>query len=375
MSRILFLTTAHKHDDDRIFYHQAKSLQSQGNLVKVSSLSSNYVGTIDHIEIEAYPIIDHSNSEKMQKLVDICKAYQPDCIICSEPLAVIAARKYAKQKKTSIIYDVTEWYPSYRMVDVFPKLTQPFHWLKFFIIQLYAGFSSNAFIFGEASKQFPLTFFFPFKKKMLLPYYPDDNYITNSVKALDPNKITLCYTGRISREDGIVNFFNAIEKLQQKTSTKIEILIVGKPKRPSDEQLFLNLINRIPKDLITIKKPVDFRSFSEAFSEADICFDLRDNNKEYTNSLPIKLFYYIASGKPIIYTKLKALAKHMKISDFGYTVNPEDAETIADIVLQYINNPDLYYQHAKSARKAYEEQYNWSAIKDSFNNFVNKAID
>lgn len=374
MAKILFLTTAHKHDDDRIFYHQAQALKSRDNQVKISSLNSTYLGTIDGIHIESYSILDQSHSEKLKKLIDICENYQPDCIICSEPLPVIAARRYSKKTKSKIIYDVTEWYPSYRMVDVFPKLTRPFHWLKFFMIQLFAGFSSNAFIFGEASKQFPLTFFFPFKKKILLPYYPDDIYIRNNIKTLDSNKIILCYTGRISREDGIVNFFNAITELHKKTSVKIEILIVGKAKRLSDESLFLDLIKTIPKDNIIIKKPVDFRSFSESFSEADICFDLRENNKEYTNSLPIKLFYYIASGKPVIYTQLKALEKHMKVSDFGFTVNPEDAEAIADIIVNYIQNPDLYNRHAQTAREAYEAQYNWESIKNSFSNFINKAL-
>ncbi len=64
MPRILFLTTAHRYNDDRIFYHQAKELKSCGYEIKICSLSSEYQGTIDGIAIESYAILDQSSDEK-----------------------------------------------------------------------------------------------------------------------------------------------------------------------------------------------------------------------------------------------------------------------------------------------------------------------
>uniref|UniRef100_A0AAU6WQI7 Glycosyltransferase subfamily 4-like N-terminal domain-containing protein n=1 Tax=Chryseobacterium endophyticum TaxID=1854762 RepID=A0AAU6WQI7_9FLAO len=68
MPKILFLTTAHRHDDDRIFYHQAKALKNEGYQVKICSLSSDFQGTTDGIEIESYPVLDKSTEEKKQFL-------------------------------------------------------------------------------------------------------------------------------------------------------------------------------------------------------------------------------------------------------------------------------------------------------------------
>jgi len=182
LKKILFLTTAHRYDDDRIFYHQAKSLKDQGFEVEICSLCSDFNGNIDGIEIKAFPVLHESTKHKTDIFLKICAEFQPDCIICSEPLAVISAKKFSKKKKINIVYDITEWYPSFRMLQPYSFFVRFFQAVKFFLIQLYAGFCSTHFIFGEESKKFPLAYVFPFKKKLMLPYYPDEMYIEKNQK-------------------------------------------------------------------------------------------------------------------------------------------------------------------------------------------------
>ncbi|RKS96799.1 glycosyltransferase [Chryseobacterium defluvii] len=375
MSKILFLTTSHSYNDDRIFYHQAKELESQGYKVKICSLYADFQGMIDGIEVEAYGILDHSIKEKHKKLQEVCDHFQPDCIICSEPLTVVAAKKIKREKKISIIYDITEWYPSMRMVEKYPSYLKPFHAVKFFLIQLYAGYLSTHFIFGENTKKFPLAYVFPFKKSILLPYFPDDRYIHPHIKKLEPDKITLCYTGQMSKEKGIGNFFEAIACLRQKRpQLQVEILLIGGTRTEKDTFYFSNLLNQYNWDNIRIEKAASFETFTQAYASADICFDLRELNYENDHCLPIKIFYYAASGKPVIYTNLKATREHVDVSKFGFLVNPVDSEAIADIIWQYINTPELYDKHAQNAREEYEKKYNWGIIRDIFVDFVTKTL-
>ena len=375
MSRILFLTTAHRYDDDRIFYHQARALQNEGNEVKICSLSSEFQGNIDGIEIESYSVLEKSTEEKTKVFERVCDSFQPDSIICSEPLAVIAAKKLRKNKKISIIYDITEWYPSMRMVENFSFPLNVIHAFKFFLIQLYAGFISTHYIFGEKTKKFPLAYFFPFKKSIVLPYYPDNIYIHQSIKTLEPNKITLCYTGQFSEEKGIGNFFAAVDRLRKKKpELEISILLIGGSRREKDEKYFSELIKKYEFENIKIGRSTSFETFTQAYADADICFDLRTVNYENHHCLPIKIFYYAASGKPVIYTDLKATREHVDVAKFGFLVDPENSDVIADNILLYIDNPELYSDHAKNARLVYEQKYNWNVIKDSFINFIKKSI-
>jgi glycosyltransferase involved in cell wall biosynthesis len=305
----------------------------------------------------------------------VLNSFQPDSVICSEPLAVIAAKKFKKKKKISIIYDITEWYPSIRMVENYSFPLNIIHAVKFFLIQLYAGFISTHYIFGEDTKKFPMAYFFPFKKSIVSPYYPDDTYIHQNIKKLKPNKITLCYTGQFSEEKGIGNFFEAIDNLRKKKpELEISILLIGGSRKEKDEKYFSELVKKYQFENIKIGKSTSFETFTEAYADADICFDLRTINYENHHCLPIKIFYYAASGKPVIYTDLKATRQHLDVSKLGFLVDPENSDAIANNILQYIENPELYSDHAHNARKAYEEKYNWNVIKDPFVDFIKNSV-
>ncbi|MEJ5052182.1 glycosyltransferase [Chryseobacterium culicis] len=376
MPKVLFLTTSHSYNDDRIFYHQAKALRDNGYEVKICSLHAEYKGFIDGIEIESYAVLEESIDHKMQTFRKVCNDFQPQCIICSEPLAIVAVRNFVKENKISCIYDVTEWYPSLSMLQKYRFPAKIFQTVKFSLIQLCAGFLSTHFIFGETTKKFPLAYFFGFKKQMILPYYPDSIYIKESIKQLDTDTITLCYTGQISKDKGIENFFSTIDKLRQKMPTlHIRILIIGSTVDGDDEIYFSALLKQYSFDHIEIRKPTAFERFTESLAEADICFDLREINFENNHSLPIKLFYFMGAGKPVIYSDLKGIRKHLGILSFGSLVDPHHAEFISEIIINYIRNPESYHAHALNARKEFKEQYNWDRIKVSFVDFVKRSID
>lgn len=375
MAKILFLTTAHQYNDDRIFYHQAKSLQEEGHSVKISSLSSYFTGKIEDIEIESYDILKKSTAEKKQIFHKIIQQFQPDCIIASEPLAVIAAKNYSKKNKYKLIYDVTEWYPSRRMVLDFSVFARPFQWIKFFLIQLYAGLVSDSFIFGEPAKQFPLANLFPFKKKLLLPYFPDKKFIHQQINRLDKDRINLCYTGTFSEEKGIGNFFNAVDKLKsKKPELNVSILLIGNSKKEEDAEYFSSLVKKYRFENLEIRPHVSFDQFTKNFADADILFDLREKNFENDRCLPIKIFYYAAAGKPVIYTDLDATRNFVDVPRFGFLVNPSDAEYISDIIIKYVENPELYEEHARNAVELYEEKYSWNSVRNSFVKFVENSL-
>lgn len=376
MPKVLFLTTSHSYNDDRIFYHQAKALRDNGYEVKICSLYAEYKGCIDGIEIESFAILEESIETKMETFRKVCVAFHPDCIIGSEPLAIVAVKKFVKEHKISCIYDVTEWYPSMSMLQKYGFPAAIFQAIKFSLIQLYAGFLSTHFIFGETTKKFPLAYFFGLKKQIVVPYYPDSLYIKESIKQFDPEVVTLCYTGQISKDKGIENFFNAIDQLRQKLpALHISILIIGSTVQESDQLYFSSLLKKYSFEDIEIRKPTSFEQFTEAFADADLCFDLREINFENNHSLPIKLFYFMGAGKPVIYSNLKGIRKHMGALSFGSLVEPHNAEAISDVIINYIRNPEWYHSHALNARKEFKEKYNWELIKDSFVDFVKKSID
>ena len=152
---VAFSLMVHTTADERVSFQEAKTFQYAGAVV---SIFSTY-------------FMDVERDEKMEWLKMSLMDANPDVIICDTPLAVKVAyevkKAYKKEGKSiSVIYDVTEWYPSkknLRNQSFFTKI------LKFFtlsVLSFLAGVWSDAFIFGEYYKSVPFRWLFPWKKHL-----------------------------------------------------------------------------------------------------------------------------------------------------------------------------------------------------------------
>jgi glycosyltransferase involved in cell wall biosynthesis len=108
-----------------------------------------------------------------------------------------------------------------------------------------------------------------------------------------------------------------------------------------------------------------FDQFCQQIIKYDLFLDLRDIDFENTRCLPIKLFYYLACGRPSIYSNLSAIKKGIpEITQCTKLVN-NHAEAI-DALKDYIYNKSLYQAHCNNALHWAKEKYNWERIKHHF---------
>ena len=126
--KVLFLQTAHRVDDDRIRFHQRVSLEERGHRCFFASRIA---------EVKEFP----------------------DLVICDPPLAVWRAG-HAYGRKTPIVYDITEWYPSKKNLRNVQAVVKPFKFCALLFASWMAGCIADRFIFGEYYKAKPFRFFF-----------------------------------------------------------------------------------------------------------------------------------------------------------------------------------------------------------------------
>lgn len=371
---VAFLTSTHSPFDDRIFYHQAKSLAKTFKVVIISS-TENIRTAIANIAV----VSDNSHASDKKKKVESFKQslmqFNPELIICSEPLPIIAALKYKKatHKKVKIIYDVTEWYPSKKNLEGLSAFQGFIAFFKLLLVNLYASARCNGFIFGEHYKSLPYRFLFGCKKWEMVSYYPDMKYINYQESKLNPGKICLGYSGKISVEKGIRNFFAVATALKRKRpEIAVKLKIIGWCLNQTEKNTFDKLCKEAENIEIEILGKQDFETFSDQLHDIDILFDLRKLDFENNRCLAIKVFYYAACGKPVVYSRLKAIKREIDVNKFGYFVDPTDSEKMSDHVVNYIENPDLYQQHSQMARKLAEEKYHWGIIEPQFIEFISK---
>ena len=80
-NKIVFLNTWHKSDDDRVYYHQAKSLANHGFEIQIISTKENCFKKLDNININSFDDSHLSRNEKTEKITDYLTLFSPAIIL------------------------------------------------------------------------------------------------------------------------------------------------------------------------------------------------------------------------------------------------------------------------------------------------------
>jgi len=369
---ISFITSGHDPFDDRIFYHMASSLAIRNNTVTIISGCENKSGIVNGIRLSCFEGFKLSKRQKITEFINRLKEAHPEIIICSEPLPVYAASRYRKKwhPDSKIIYDITEWYPSKKNLCIYNKFVKWAHLIKLSVFNLWISAFADAFIFGESYKSRPYRILFPRKPFIFIPYYPDLKYIERLSPELQPDKLRLSFSGKLTDDKGYGNFISLVINLAELyPDITIEVKIIGWPDvcEKNNSKAEMPLKKNISA---TYYSKQSFIEYLNLIKDTDIFIDLRNDDFENSHSLPIKLFYYAAFERPVIISDLKAIKKEIDISSFGYLVNPSDIKVISKIIRNYISDKNKYLNHCKSARKTIENTYQWDLVEPYFYNFL-----
>lgn len=313
---VRFIQTAHHEGDDRVTYHQMPALRKAGYDVAWTEEACDYA-------------------------------------ICDTPKAVLKARK-ARAK--TIIYDVTEWYPSKK--NLRGKTWSKIPWaIAMTALNLVAGCVADRFIFGEEDKARPFRRLFPWKRYAYLPYYPSQAYIcereTRSTQgtqgahdaqsARDISKeCHIFYAGPFTEEKG----YNRV----------LEVLGKVKEMRPN--------VKFVAETINPAEKYLPLPEFCKELRKADIALDLRDRDAENRRCLPIKWFYYAASGVPSVYSDLDAIRKQIPNATEACCL-VKTVEEAVKAILNWVDHPDMYEQARARGMELYKEKYNWEGIEEN----------
>lgn len=371
---ISFLTSGHDPFDDRIFYHMARSLVIRNNNIEIVCSKLALTEVKDGIRLNCFAGDNLPKRDKINQFIKRLSSFKADVIICSEPLTLLAAKQYSKRHpaKTRIFYDITEWYPSKKNLIAYKAPVRWFIFTKLLLFNYWVSGYADSFIFGEWFKSKPYRFLFPNKPFIYTSYYPDLEYIRFCTPEIKNDILRLSYSGKISLEKGYGNFFSLLKMLSEcNPELKIEVKIFGWYENHYDEKECENLINSAFKNItINVSGKQSFKTFIEAINKTDIFLDLRSDNFENQRSLPIKLFYYAALGRPVIFTDLKSIRKEVDIDMFGFLVNPTDTMHIVQLINNYIEDKELYYSHCENAKRLSENNYSWQKIEPQFVRFI-----
>ena len=365
--KIAFLLTVHFPDDERVWYQQAETLRNCGHEIFVISSKTN---NCDFQNTVCFDDAETPKKQLIQKLKNILIDIKPEIIICDNPISVVSAKKYKKsaQEKTKIIYDVTEWYPSKLNLQNMNILKKIIKFFSLIFLSLSAGFFTDKFIFGEYHKGVVFRILFPLKKYIYLSYFANSELIKQYPINDISKRCEFFYSGNLKKVNGFDQILKVVFKCAENNpNTKFVLKLISRQN--------FDLSNQKQLQNVEIKqlKQLNFLDFCNEIGKSDIFFDLRQIDFVNNHSLPIKIFYYLASGRPVIYSDLKAIKRFFpkeELNNFGAFVNPKNIEKIVAKIENYIKNFDYYNNHCNFAYNIIQNKYNWDKIKSDFINFI-----
>lgn len=361
--KVSIVTSGHPYYDERIFYKFARSLNKNGYEVSIicSIVESDIDLVKDGIHIIGFNGSNLKKSEKVSKFSDYITIIKPDIIICCEPLTILPAYEYKKSKNKipQVILDVTEWYPE-NVAFKFCGIKKYLTYVSLFVLNIISSNLADAIIIGEKSKKKRYDLIVPYKKKQIVSYYPVLEFFNYSAPKFNRKEIIFCYAGLLKFDRGIKQLLEVARRFSDLNKDLLVILkLIGKFESLQEESEFKQSIEDEKKIKIEFTGWTDYPKITELLSNVHICFDLREYNFIYSNSLPIKIFEYMACGKPFILTDIRPIREEMNFAECGFLVNPNDIEGIVKSIQSYINNNDLFLQHSQKARMIIETEKNW----------------
>jgi len=376
MKKITIVTSGHPPDDERIYFKFARSLKTHGYNVTIVCSNLEINTEKNGIVLSGFDGNLLRKSRKISQLEKYISGSDPDLIICCEPLTILSAHNYKKSshKKVTIISDITEWYPE-NVALKFKNIKRLIEYVKLFLFNIYTIHLADALIIGEITKKRRYNIIAPFKPKIIIGYYPVLEFFPPLYTAPKLNELTLGYAGVITFERGILTLLRVAEKLAElHPEINVRVKVAGKFQYPAEEQIFNEHAALIKKVKITLCEWVEYPKMASSLRDMDICLDLRKKTFIYRNSLPIKIFEYLACSKPIIYSDIKPIRKEMQTEKFGFLVDPENDDEIVNSLEQYIKHPKLIQTHSSEARKAVEQKYNWEVLQRKLIDYVKKFL-
>lgn len=346
--KICHITTVHKQNDVRIFHKECTSLAKK---FKTTLLVVNgKTETINNVSIKVVKVRYRSRISRFLKVSKALyeAALKEDAKIYHfhDPDFLPYAAKLKRNGKM-VIYDVHEDLPrqilsKYWIPIIFRKLISR-------VIEKYENHIAKKLDFICTST--------PFIRDRFLKINPEtadiNNFpiIENFRVTKELNFESLCYIGGITSLRGIK------ESIIASKLCKVKINIAGSY---SPENYKSELKKLKEWDAVIEHGHVNSQEINKILSNSFAGMVTLKPIVNYIDSLPIKMFEYMAAGLPVISSDFPLWKTIVEKNDCGICVDPENPNEIAKAIEFILKNPEKAKKMGQNGRRIVEEKYNWT---------------
>jgi len=373
------LTSSHDPYDDRIFYKEARSLRKAGYAVTIIAPTASSDEASEGIVIQRLRMsrtFGHSRFrvlERVARFIWVGMRQRARVYHCHEWDAVIAGcmirflKRWTCGQRVKVVNEIRDSFPG-----VWPsgerrsRLTS----LKTSVCTLLdkaVNCRADYIIAVEEPKADRcVAFGFPRERAVTVENYAPLELFPFSPKRFDRNNLVLAYAGGVSKQRGIYVLAQASAEIGRRMGLRPKFLLLGHFRSAIEQNAFVEFCRRDEKLFELDMRWVPHPEVGKRLSEADICFALFYDSPRYEWVLsgkagPLKLYEYMACGKPVIAVDYKALRETIEAHDCGLIVPTKGGDIeVANAIEYYLSSPREMHRHGRNGRIAVERLYNWS---------------
>lgn len=314
---------------------------------------------------------NHKAALNIRKFLEMNRG-KYDVIYCSIPANNIAkaVAKFCRKQDLPLIVDIEDLWPeAMKMVMDIPVISDILYYpmkrdAEFVYSVADAVIGTSDEYAGRAVKY----------HKRDIPIYTvyvgcDIDYFDHAVKEngqlieKEANEFWVTYAGSMGKSYDIKTLIMAAEKILKTGNDKIKIKLLGAG--PEKERLE-ELVQKESITNVAFMGYVDYQKMAAYLYKSDVLVNSFVRNAP--QSIVNKAGDYLAAGRPMINTlESREFWNKVEQDGFGTNVEPENADALKTVILNYYENKNLCIRQGNAARKIAEEQF---ARKTSYKRIV-----
>ena len=192
--------------------------------------------------------------------------------------------------------------------------------------------------------------------------------LSETVKNELSQPIKILYSGTYAPKDGVKYLIEGF-MLALNNNIQCELILVGKGSEKD-----MDIVKKAISQCSHIKY-LGFVSDEELvhiMQKCDILAMTRNNSVFANYGFPFKLSEYLATGNIVMATKVGDVCLYLKDRYDAYLINPENAQAIADTIIEISRNPQKAISVAQNGLETMKKEFNIETIGYKFISFLNQ---
>lgn len=350
--KICHLTSVHPLSDTRIFYKECCSLVGAGFEVHyIVPGESNQI--ISGVHVHGVTKENGNRLKRMTKTVrnvyKKAKEINADVYHFHDPELIPIGLKLKKMGK-KVIYDVHEDVPR----QILNKTWLPFNSNKLIslIFEFYEKRAAKDFDIIISATPFINDRFIKLNKNS----YNINNFPILKELYIETSKWSekdraVCYVGGISKYRGIEEMVDSMKQFEE-----IKFLLGGTFSSLKEKEDTMKMVGW---EKVEYMGHLEREEVREVYRRSICGLVVLHPRTNYIDSLPVKMFEYMAAGIPVIASNFSLWKSIIESNNCGICVNPLNSTEVSNAIKFFRDNPQKAEEMGNNGRKAVESKYNW----------------